>query len=206
MGGAPLIHVVEDDESLRTALLRLLDAAGFEARGYASTGNFLLEPLPDRPGCVLLDVRLPGPSGLDLQDALVRRGVTLPVVFLTGHADVASSVRAMKAGAVDFLLKPIERHALLGALERALTRDAAARAARDEADSLRASVGSLTPSERDVFDRIVAGRLNKQIAGELGIAERTVKLRRARVMAKLGVGSPAELGRLAERLHRLTSE
>ncbi len=134
MSTTPLIHVVDDDESLRTALLRLLGAAGFEARGYASTGDFLLHPLPDRPGCVLLDVRMPGPSGLELQAALQRQGITLPVVFLTGHADVASSVRAMKAGAVDFLTKPVERDTLLDALQRALARDARQRAARDEAD------------------------------------------------------------------------
>ena len=200
MSTTPLIHVVDDDESLRTALLRLLGAAGFEARGYASTGDFLLHPLPDRPGCLLLDVRMPGPSGLDLQAALKRQGITLPVIFLTGHADVTSSVRAMKAGAVDFLTKPVKRDTLLDALRRALERDALQRAARDEADRLRARFASLTPREREVFDLIVAGRLNKQIAEELGIAERTVKLQRAQVMAKLGAGSAAELGRLAERL------
>jgi len=199
----PLIHVVDDDESLRTALLRLLDAAGFEARGYASTGDFLLHPPPDRHGCLLLDVRLPGPSGLELQAALLRQGVALPIVFLTGHADVASSVRAMKAGAVDFLSKPIERDALLDALRRALARDALERAARDDGRQLRARFDSLTPRERAVFDRVVLGRLNKQIAEELGIAERTVKLQRAQLMAKLGVGSPVELGRLDERLGNL---
>jgi len=199
----PLIHVVDDDESLRTALLRLLDAAGFEARGYASTGDFLLQPPLDRPGCVLLDVRMPGPSGLDLQAALRRQGNALPVVFLTGYADVAASVRAMKAGAVDFLTKPVEREALFEALQRALARDAAQRAARAEAEQLRAAFAALTPRERAVFDHIVAGQLNKQIADQLGIAERTVKLQRAQLMAKLGVGSAAELGRLAERLRHL---
>ena len=199
-----MIHVVDDDESLRTSLLRLLGAAGFEARGYASTGEFLLQPLPDRPGCVLLDVRLPGPSGLDLQAALQRQGVALPVVFLTGYADVASSVRAMKAGAVDFLTKPVERAALFDALQRALARDAVQRTARDDAERLRARFVSLTPGEREVFDRIVAGMLNKQIGDELGIAERTVKARRAQLMAKLGVGSVAELGRLAKRLQHLS--
>jgi FixJ family two-component response regulator len=200
----PLIHVVDDDEGLRTALLRLLGAAGFEARGYASTGDFLLHPHPDRPGCVLLDVRMPGPSGLELQEALQRMDVTLPIVFLTGHADVASSVRAMKAGAVDFLAKPVERDTLLGAIRRALSRDTLQRAGRDDADRLRSRFASLTVSERKVFDRIVDGRLNKQIADEMGIAERTVKLQRAHVMAKLGAGSAAELGRLAERLRSLS--
>jgi FixJ family two-component response regulator len=200
---ATLIHVVDDDESLRAALLRLLDAAGFEARGYASTGDFLLNPLPDRPGCVLLDVQMPGPSGLDLQEALQRQGVTLPVVFLTGHADVASSVKALKAGAVDFLTKPIDRQTLFEALDRALARDATQRTARVEADQLRARVSALTARERQVFEFVTAGLLNKQIAGAMNIAERTVKLYRARLMEKLGVGSAAELGRLAERLRLL---
>jgi FixJ family two-component response regulator len=201
----PLIHVVDDDESMRNALLRLLGAAGFEARGYASAGEFLLQPPPDRAGCLLLDVRMPGPSGLDLQAALQRQGITLPVVFLTGHGDVATSVSALKTGAVDFLEKPVERGALLDAIQRALARDSAQRDAREKAQALRARFASLTPREREVFTHIVAGRLNKQIAAALGIAERTVKAERAQVMAKLDVGSAAELGRLAERL-RLVSD
>jgi FixJ family two-component response regulator len=205
MSSAPLIHVVDDDESLRAALLRLLDAAGFEACGYASAGAFLLHPPPERPGCLLLDVRLPGPSGLDLQAALQRQGVTLPVVFLTGHADVASIVGAMKAGAVDFLTKPVQRNALFDALQRALARDAHERAARAAGQQLRARFDSLTPREREVFDLLVAGRQNKQIAAALGIGERTVKLQRAKLKAKLGVGSAAELGRMAERLRGLSN-
>ena len=114
MSTAPLIHVIDDDESLRPALLRLLAAAGFEARGYASAGDFLLHPLSDRPGCVLLDVRMPGPSGLELQEAMHDHGIDLPIIFLTGHADVSSSVRAMKAGAVDFLEKPVDRDIAAG--------------------------------------------------------------------------------------------
>ena len=199
----PLIHVVDDDESLRTALLQLLDAAGFNARGYASVGDFLLQPPPDGPGCVLLDVRMPGPSGLDLQAALLRQGNALPVIFLTGYADVATSVQAMKAGAVDFLTKPIQREALFEALQRALALDATEREARAQAAQLRAAFAALTPRERAVFDRVVAGQLNKQIAEALGIAERTVKLQRAQLMAKLGASSAAELGRLAERLQQL---
>ncbi|NEX22380.1 response regulator transcription factor [Thiorhodococcus mannitoliphagus] len=200
---SPLIHVVDDDESLRTALLRLLDAAGFNARGYASVGEFLLQPLPEGPGCVLLDVRMPGPSGLDLQAALLRQGNALPVVFLTGYADVVVSVQAMKAGALDFLTKPVEREALFEALQRALAHDAAERAARAEAEQLRAAFAALTPREQAVFDQVVAGQLNKQIADALGIAERTVKMQRAQMMTKLGVSSAAELGRLAERLQHL---
>ena len=205
MSEKPLIHVVDDDESLRRALLRLLAASGFEALGYASTGEFLLNPIPERPGCVLLDVRMPGPSGLDLQESLRRQGVGLPVVFLTGHADVSSSVRAMKSGAVDFLTKPVQRETLLEALRRALAVDELNRLARAEAERLGKLFGTLSLRERKVFDLIVAGRLNKQIASELGIAERTVKAERAVVLTKLGAGSAAELGILAERFRQLSA-
>jgi FixJ family two-component response regulator len=206
MSETPLIHVVDDDESLRTSLLRLLGAAGFEARGYDSTGDFLLQPPPDRLGCVLLDLRMPGPSGLELQAALKRQGVALPVIFLTGHGNVASSVRAMQAGAVDFLTKPVKRETLFEAIQRALERDARERARRGEAEQLRACFASLTSREREVVDSVACGKLNKQIANELGIAERTVKVYRASAMAKLAVGSSAELGRLVERLRALTGE
>ena len=200
MNTTPLIHVVDDDPSMRAALLRLLDAAGFEARGYSSTGEFLLQPLPERPGCLLLDLRLPGPSGLELQAALQQQDIRLPIVFLSGHANVAASVRAMKAGAVDFLTKPVERDVLLDAIGRALERDAMQRAAREEQDRLNARFASLTERQREVFERIVAGRLNKQIADDLGVAERTVKREREQVMVKLEASSAAELGRLAELL------
>jgi FixJ family two-component response regulator len=204
MMSTPLIHIVDDDDSLRTEVLRLLSASGYEARGYASTGDFLLHANLEGPGCLLLDLNLPGPSGLELQEELLRRGVTLPVVFLTGRAGVPESVRAMKSGAEDFLTKPVERQTLLEALDRALARDASQRAARDGAERLLSRFRRLTPRERDVFERIVIGRLNKQIADELGIAERTVKLQRAQLMEKLGVGSAAELGRFAERLKSLS--
>lgn len=194
---APLVHVVDDDESLRAALLDLLVAAGYEARGYASAGEFLLHPPPDRHGCVLLDVRMPGPSGLELQAALQRQNISLPVIFLTGHADVATSVRAMKAGAIDFLEKPVERIDLLDAVARALARDASERATREQARRQSERLAVLTPRERDIFERIVAGKLNKQIADELQVSVRTIKAHRAQLMAKLGVDSAAELGRLA---------
>ena len=206
MNEKPLIHVVEDDESLRNALLRQLNSAGLEARGYGSTGEFLLQPPPQRPGCVLLDLRLPGPSGLDLQAALPDKGITLPVVFMTGNPDFASSVRAMKAGAVDFLEKPIEPQQLFGALQRALALDLRQRATRVETSDLRQRFAQLTPREHEVLERVVGGLLNKQIADELGIAERTVKAQRAQLMEKLGVVSAAELGVLAERLRHLASE
>lgn len=202
MSTGPLIHVVDDDASMRGALLLLLGEAGFEVCGYSSTGEFLLQSLPDRPGCLLLDMRMPGPSGLELQDALQRQGITLPVVFLTGHATVSSSVRAMKAGAVDFLTKPVKRDILLDAVQRALARDTTQRAARADADRLRERFASLTERQRKVFQLVVAGKLNKQIADELDAAERTVKRDREQVMAKLEAGSVADLGRLAELLKR----
>ena len=206
MSDAPLIHVVDDDESLRDA--RCCGCSRRPASRRAATrrpASSCCSPLPDRPGCVLLDVRMPGPSGLDLQEALQRQGVPLPVIFLTGHADVATSVRAMKAGAVDFLDEAGRaRHPVRCAAARARARRGAA-APRGEADELRARFASLTPREREVFDRVVAGKLNKQIADELGIAERTVKLQRRAAHGRSSASdSAAELGRLAERLRNLT--
>jgi FixJ family two-component response regulator len=174
-------------------------------RTYGSAGEFLLDPPRDTPGCLLLDLRLPGPSGLDLQDALQRQGVALPVVFLTGPGELSAGVRAMKAGAVDFLTKPVARETLLEAVERALATDRERRAAGSADHALRGRLRSLTPREREVFDRVAAGRLNKQIADDLGIAERTVKAQRASVMAKLGASTAAELGRMAAELRRLGS-
>ncbi len=197
----PVVHVVDDDDSVRTAVVRLLQAAGHEARAYASAGEFLLGR-SDRnaPGCVVLDVRMPGPSGLDLQEALARLEVPLPIVFLTGHGDIPMSVRAMKAGAVDFLTKPVSRDALLGAVRAALARDAETRSVHERRHAFRARYGTLTPREREVFTGVVAGKLNKQIAGELGTAERTIKAHRAQVMEKMQVGSVAELVHAADQL------
>ena len=200
MNVAPLIHVVDDDDDQRNALLRLLGAAGYDARGHASVGDFLLHELPDRPGCLVLDLRMPGQSGLDLQAVLNERERSLPIVFLSGNADVASSVRAMKAGAVDFLTKPVESAILLKAIEAALASEAAQRKVRNEALRVGALLSSLSTRERAVLDLIIAGSLNKQIADTLGIAERTVKLHRANLMSKLNVRSPAQLGQLAEQL------
>jgi FixJ family two-component response regulator len=197
MSARPTIFVVDDDASLRTAMSELLEAAGFRTRGYETTGDFLLNPPGDEPGCVLLDVRLPGPSGLDLQAGLQRHGISLPVIFLTGYADVSTSVRAMKAGAVDFLEKPVTRETLLEAIRRALDYDAKNRAVREESELHQARLNALTSREREVFDRIVVGKLNKQIADELGVGLRTVKAYRAQLMTKLGVSSAAELGKLA---------
>jgi FixJ family two-component response regulator len=196
----PVIHVVDDDESVRGAMKRLLVAAGYGVQTYASAGEFLLHPPQDTPGCLLLDLRMPGPSGLDLQESLVRHGVRLPVIFFTGHGDLATGIRAMKAGAVDFLTKPVERKPLLAAIENALRADAARRTSRGADADLRARFAQLTAREREVFELVVAGQLNKQIAGALGIAERTVKAQRAQVMSKLGAATAAELGRIAAQL------
>ena len=198
----PLIHVIDDDESLRHALVRLLEAAGFEARGHASAGDFLLQPVPDRPGCLLLDVRMPGPSGLDLQAALPAHKVKLPVIFMTGFADVPTSVRAMKAGAVDFLEKPVQRQTLVEAIGRALQRDEQQRRERDDIERLQQRFALLTAREHDVLEQVVAGRLNKQIAASLEVSERTIKTLRAQGMEKLGVTSSAELGAIFERLRQ----
>jgi FixJ family two-component response regulator len=196
----PVIHVVDDDGSFRTAVMRLLRAAGYEVRGYPSAGAFMLARPGNTPGCVVLDVRMPGPSGLDLQAAFGELADALPIIFLTGHGDIPMSVRAMRSGAVDFLTKPVQREALLGAVRSALARDAEDRAARSSASALRSGYEALTPRERAVFALVVAGNLNKHIARELGVSERTVKAHRAAVMEKLRVTSLAELVHLADRL------
>jgi len=196
----PVVHVVDDDDAFRGAVTRLLEAAGYAVRGYGSAGDFLIARLDDAPGCLLLDVNLPGPSGLELQAALVERSVALPIVFLTGHGDVPGSVRAMKAGAVDFLEKPVAREPLLAAVREALARGAGARASGERLRGLRARYETLTRREREVFAGVVAGKLNKQIAGAIGAAERTVKAHRAQVLAKMGAGSVAELSRIATEL------
>jgi FixJ family two-component response regulator len=203
MTARPIVYVVDDDASLRAALGGLLQAAGYEVRMYASAGDFLLDDSAGRGGCVLLDLRLEGPSGLDLQAALVRRDCPAPIVFMSAHGDIAASVRAMKAGAVDFLVKPVERGPLLAAIRAALARDAAQSATADKLADLRRRYVSLSAREREVLDGIVAGKLNKQIAHDIGVAERTVKTHRSHLMTKLGADSPAILGRMVEQL-RLT--
>ena len=196
----PVVHVVDDDDSLRTALMRVLRAAGHATRGYASAGEFLIAVTADTAGCLLLDMRLPGPSGLELQQALAARGVNVPIVFLSGHGDIASSVRAIKAGARDFLTKPVGRAELLAAVEAALAFDADERAKRERTRALRERYERLTAREREVLAGVVAGDRNKQVAAELGVAERTVKAHRAQVMEKLGARSVAELVRMADEL------
>ena len=197
---APVVHVVDDDASFRTAIARLLRASGYRVALY-EFGERLLENLPGRqPGCILLDLRMSGLSGLELQDRLAELGHTLPIVFLTGHGDIPASVRAIKAGAEDFLSKPVSKEPLLAAVGRALERDRQARKDRDQLAALRALVATLTPRESEVFALVVRGKLNKQIAYELGTSERTIKAHRRSIMEKLRVQSLAELVLLADRL------
>jgi FixJ family two-component response regulator len=194
------IHVVDDDESLRTALMRLLRAAGYVVRTYASAGDFLLNRPENAPGCLILDVRMPGPSGFELQEAIAKLDESLPIIFLSGHGDIPMSVRAIKAGAIDFLTKPVRRETLLQAVRTALACNAETCAIRELLHSLRSRYESLTPREREVFARVVSGKLNKQIAGELGTCERTVKAHRAHVMEKMQLTSVAELVHAADQL------
>jgi FixJ family two-component response regulator len=198
--GAPVIRIVDDDEAFRTAISRVVRAAGFQVREFASAGDYLLSQSEDEHGCLLLDLRMPGPSGLDLQRALSRKENSVPIVFLTAHGDVSASVRAMKAGAADFLVKPVKREALLGAIRTALAKDEEQRGARSELSELKARYNSLSARERDVLQHVVAGRLNKQIAAAIGASERTVKAHRARVMVKMHANSVADLVRAADRL------
>ena len=195
-----IVHIVDDDESFRTAVSRLLQIVGYEVRGYASAGDFLISRPGDARGCILLDVNMPGPSGLDLQAALADHGIDLPIIFLTGHGDVPMSVRAMKAGAVDFLTKPVEREPLLRAVHEAHARDAGAREAGNRRRAQQARYDRLTPREREVFAGVIAGKLNKQIAADIGAAERTVKAHRAQVLLKMQAGSVADLVRAATEL------
>jgi Response regulator len=202
-GPTTVIHVVDDDALFRTATARLLRASGYEVALYESGDQLLQNCLNDEPGCILLDVRMSGLDGLGLQKKLRQTDSILPIVFLSGHGDIPTSVKAMKAGAEDFLSKPVSKNALLEAVERALLRYGEQRNRRDKFDSLRALVSALTPRESEVFALVVRGRLNKQIAYELGTTERTIKAHRHAVMQKLKVNSLAEAVSIAERLGML---
>jgi FixJ family two-component response regulator len=197
---SPIVFVVDDDRSVREGLRRLITSVGFAAEVFPSAQAFLRARRPDVPGCLVLDVRLPGLSGLDLQRELADSDAALPIIFLTGHGDIPMSVRAMKAGAVEFLTKPFREQDLLDAVRGAIERDRATRGERQELTELRSRYASLTPRERDVLGGIVAGLLNKQIAGELGTSEVTVKEQRGHLMQKMQAGSVAELVRFASRL------
>ena len=191
-----VVHVIEDDESSRIASSRLLKHAGYVVRVYSTGAEFLAQP-PTEAGCVVLDLRLPGPSGLDLQQQLTTAENPLPIVFLTGHGDVPKTVRAMKAGAVDFLTKPVDAPVLLDAVARAIARDAENRVVRARQHEARARYSRLTPRERDVFAHLISGQLNKQIGYDLGISERTTKIHRRQVLEKMQADSIADLVRLA---------
>lgn len=195
-GRLPVIRIVDDDVSFLTAVARLFRASGFVVKTYASAVEFLARPEPDVPGCVVVDLRMPGLSGLDLQEALAKAGDKLPVIFLSGHGDVPTTVKVMRRGAEDFLTKLAPKEELLDAVKRALARDAAERAERARVAALRAPFAALTPRELEVLKHVVRGRLNKQIAYDLGIHERTVKLHRTAITTKLGVHSAAELTKL----------
>lgn len=196
----PVIHVVDDDGALRAALARLLQAAGHKVALYGSAIQ-LIEAAPwNGPGCILLDLQMPEQDGFGLLDHLADLKSTLPIVFLTGHGDVETSVRAIKAGAEDFLLKPVTKETLLNALRRALLRYAQRQEQHTRLASLRALVTKLTPRERQVFALVVAGRRNKQVAFELGTSERTIKAHRHNIMEKLGVRSLPEAVSIAERI------
>ena len=196
-----LVHVIDDDASYRTAVERRLKWAGYDVESYSSAQQLLDRlPDPDAPGCILLDVQMPGLSGLELQDRLIERGSILPIVFVTGHADTPTAVRAIKAGAEDFLAKPVSSEDLIDAIERAMARCASTHHQQSELGSLRRLVATLTRRERQVFDLLVRGKINKQVAFELGTTERTVKAHRHQVMEKMQVDTFAGLVSIAERI------
>jgi FixJ family two-component response regulator len=196
----PIVFIVDDDRDVRDSLRRLLTSVGLVAQVFDTAQAFLTARRPDAPSCLVLDVRLPGLSGLDLQRELAAADISLPIIFLTGYGDIPMSVGAMKAGAVEFLTKPFREQNLLDAIRQAIDRDRLARAERRELAELRHRYGLLTPRERDVMAGVIAGLLNKQIAAELGTSEVTVKEQRGHVMQKMQIGSVAELVRAAARL------
>jgi FixJ family two-component response regulator len=197
---AAIVFVVDDDESVRQSLKNLVGSVGLRVEAFASAQEFLRSKLMDVPACLVLDVRLPGLSGLDLQKRMIDADMETPIIFISGHGDIPMTVQAMKAGAVEFLTKPFRDQDLLDAIQQALDRNRAAREQRGEIEELRGRLDSLTPREREVMGLVVTGLLNKQIAGKLGTSETTIKIHRHQVMEKMGAGSLAELVRMADRL------
>jgi FixJ family two-component response regulator len=197
---APMVFLVDDDPSVRKSLTRLIKSAGHAVEAFASAREFLARERYPGPCCLVLDVRMPGLTGLDLQEALAGAGRRMSIVFVTGHGDISMSVKAMKGGAVDFLTKPVDEKDLLVAIERCVARDVQDLGAEARVTEIQERVQMLTPRETEVFALVVTGMLNKQIAFELGISEKTVKVHRARVMEKMRAGSVAELVRLADRV------
>ena len=197
---APLVVIVDDEPAVREALDSLFRSVGLRTQLFASPAELLEAKVPDTPGCLILDVRLPGISGLDLQEQLARHGIALPIVFMTGHGDIPMSVRAMKAGAVDFLPKPFRDQDMLDAVAGAIERDTRRRADDAALDGVRARYATLTPREREVMAHVASGLMNKQVAGLLELSEITVKIHRGNVMRKMGVRTLADLVRQAESL------
>jgi FixJ family two-component response regulator len=200
----PIVHVVDDDESFTLAVGRLLRAAGYQVQTYASGSDFLMAGSRHGPGCLLLDVKMPGSDGLELQTALANGRLSLPIIFISGRSNIPIAVRALKAGAIDFLTKPVCRQVLLRAVSQAVIQDAERRAERAQMAGLRSRYESLSAREHDVFTQVITGKLNKQIAAELGASERTVKAHRAHIMEKMRVNSVAELVHIADQLMAAT--